>query len=132
MQLHESSEDYLEAIYVLGERQDKVRAVDVCKEMGFAKSTVSVALKKLKENDYIRIWEDGKIELTESGREVAEKIYERHVILAKLFMLLGVEEETAYRDSCLMEHDISESTFAALKKLYLEEKKRRLKETGEE
>lgn len=120
MVLHEASENYLEAILILSEKQEKVRSIDVCHFFGHAKSTVSVAMKKLKENDYIRMDEDGYIELTQKGRQLAEKIYERHVIVAKLFMQLGVEEKTAFEDSCRIEHDISEETFLALKNLYLQ------------
>lgn len=120
MVLHEASENYLEAILILSEKQEKVRSIDVCHFFGYAKSTVSVAMKKLKENDYIRMDEDGYIELTQKGRQLAEKIYERHVIVAKLFMQLGVEEKTAFEDSCRIEHDISEETFLALKNLYLQ------------
>ena len=118
MVIHEASENYLEAILMLREKQEQVRSVDVCNLLGFAKSTISVAMKKLKENGYVRIDQSGYITLTEIGEAIAAKIYERHVLIAKLFVLLGVDEETALKDACRIEHDISEESFQALKGLY--------------
>ena len=115
---HEASENYLEAILMLRERQVQVRSVDICNLLGFAKSTISVAMKKLKENGYVRIDQSGYITLTEIGEAIAAKIYERHVLIAKLFVFLGVDEETALKDACRIEHDISEESFQALKGLY--------------
>ncbi|RRD94580.1 metal-dependent transcriptional regulator [Clostridiales bacterium COT073_COT-073] len=119
MVIHEASENYLEAILMLREKQTEVRSVDICNFFGFAKSTVSVAMKKLRENGLIEIDEGGHIELTEDGQKIAKKIYERHVVIAKLFMQLGVSEKTALEDACKVEHDLSEETFAALKQHYL-------------
>ena len=118
MVIHEASENYLEAILMLREKQEQVRSVDICNFFGFAKSTISVAMKKLKENGYIRIDQSGYITLTEIGEAIAAKIYERHVLIAKLFVFLGVDEETARMDACRIEHDISEESFQALKGLY--------------
>jgi len=118
MVIHEASENYLEAILMLREKQEQVRSVDVCNLLGFAKSTISVAMKKLKENGYVRIDQSGYITLTEIGEAIAAKIYERHVLIAKLFVFLGVDEETALKDACRIEHDISEESFQALKGLY--------------
>ena len=118
MVIHEASENYLEAILMLREKQAQVRSVDICNLLGFAKSTISVAMKKLKENGYVRIDQSGYITLTEIGEAIAAKIYERHVLIAKLFVFLGVDEETALRDACRIEHDISEESFQALKGLY--------------
>ena len=118
MVIHEASENYLEAILMLREKQAQVRSVDICNLLGFAKSTISVAMKKLKENGYVRIAQSGYITLTEIGEAIAAKIYERHVLIAKLFVFLGVDEETALKDACRIEHDISEESFQALKGLY--------------
>ena len=118
MVIHEASENYLEAILMLREKQAQVRSVDICNLLGFAKSTISVAMKKLKENGYVRIDQSGYITLTEIGEAIAAKIYERHVLIAKLFVFLGVDEETALKDACRIEHDISEKSFQALKGLY--------------
>ena len=118
MVIHEASENYLEAILMLREKQAQVRSVDICNLLGFAKSTISVAMKKLKENGYVRIDQSGYITLTEIGEAIAAKIYERHVLIAKLFVFLGVDEETALKDACRIEHDISEESFRALKELY--------------
>ena len=118
MVIHEASENYLEAILMLREKQAQVRSVDICNLLGFAKSTISVAMKKLKENGYVRIDQSGYITLTEIGEAIAAKIYERHVLIAKLFVFLGVDEDTALKDACRIEHDISEESFQALKGLY--------------
>ena len=114
MQVLESSEDYLERILILSEKLEKVREIDVVNDMGFSKPSVSIAMKKLKENGYIII-ENGSLSLTPKGLEIAERIYERHRILTKAFVLLGVDQETAAKDACKVEHDISEETFLKIK-----------------
>lgn len=114
MQVLESSEDYLERILILSEKLEKVREIDVVNDMGFSKPSVSIAMKKLKENGYIII-ENGSLSLTPKGLEIAERIYERHKILTKAFVLLGVDQETAAKDACKVEHDISEETFLKIK-----------------
>lgn len=120
MVIHEAAENYLEAILILGQEQSEVRSVDICNFFGFAKSTVSVAMKKLREKGLILMDESGYIHLTESGQKIAQKIYERHIIIAELFMQLGVSKEKALEDACKVEHDLSEETFAALKKYCIE------------
>ena len=116
MSLHSSGEMYLETIYVLSERGINVRALDVSEEMGFSKPSVSRALKKLVGDGFIKIEENGYINLTASGRNVAEKIYERHNILTKMLMNLGVDKKTASEDACRIEHHISDESFAAIKR----------------
>jgi len=116
MHLLESGEMYLETIWVLSKKQPRVRSVDVSEQMGFSKPSVSRAIGILKKGEYIKVAEDGAITLTDTGREVAEKIYERHTVLTKLLVKLGVDEATATEDACKMEHDISDKTLAAIKK----------------
>lgn len=115
MVIRESGEDYLEMILILKERQGLVRSIDIVNEMQFKKPSVSVAMKKLRENGYILTDSDGFISLTEKGLEVAERIYERHRVLTAVLIRLGVDEETAAADACKIEHDVSEQTFARLK-----------------
>ena len=116
MQLLESGEMYLETILILTIRDRSVRSIDVAKYMNFSKPSVSRAMGKLKEQGYIVIDPEGYITLTESGREIAEKIYERHTVLSALLKRLGVSEETAAEDACKIEHDISDETFSAIKR----------------
>ena len=114
--LKESGEMYLETIYVLRKDKGFVRAIDVGAELGYSKPSVSRAMGILRDGGYINIGQDGGITLTEAGLEVAERTYERHTVLSELFMKLGVDEETATNDACKIEHVISSTTFAALKK----------------
>ena len=116
MKLFESGEDYLERILILGENNGHVRSIDIAMDMGFSKPSVSIAMKKLKENGYISIDKDGFISLTEDGLKVARRIYERHLVLTNLFISLGVDEEIAKKDACKIEHDLSDETFEAIKK----------------
>ena len=109
----ESREDYLETIYILS-KKGKVRAIDIVNEMHYSKPSVSIAMKKLKEEGYIEI-SDNYITLTSNGLDIASKVYERHEILAKALVLLGVNEETALIDACKIEHDLSEESFIAIK-----------------
>ena len=115
MVIHQSGEDYLEVILVLRERLGMVRSIDIVNEMQFKKPSVSVAMKKLRENGYIETDADGYITLTPQGREVAERVYERHQVLCSALTALGVDEETAASDACKIEHVISDQTFACLK-----------------
>lgn len=115
MKLYESSEDYLETILILKERKGNVHAIDIAREMGFSKPSVSIAIHKLEDNGYLTITEDGNILLTESGSEIANKIYDRHLTISKALTMLGVNEEQSLVDACKIEHDISEETFAKLK-----------------
>lgn len=116
MSLHESGEMYLETIHVLLKENPTVRAIDVGEHMGFSKPSVSRALGLLKESGHVTVDANGYLSLTEAGITVAEKIYERHTILTKIIMALGVDEETASQDACKMEHVISDTTFEAFKK----------------
>ena len=113
--MHESGEMYLETILVLGKKQNTVRSIDIAEEMGFSKASVSRAMAKLKQDAYIIIDSDGHIALTEKGHDLASRIYERHVVLTRLLISIGVDEETAAADACKMEHDISDATFHAIK-----------------
>ena len=116
MKLQESGEMYLETILILSQKKSFVRAIDVGEYMGFSKPSVSRAMGRLKEQGYITIDPEGYIMLTESGREIAEKIYERHTVLTALLMRLGISEQTAAEDACKIEHDISDETFEAIKR----------------
>lgn len=111
----ESAEDYLEAILMLKNKKDFVRSIDVANHMGFTKPSISVAMKKFREEGYIVMEADGGIVLTDKGRRIAESVYDRHQTIAKALMMLGVDEKTAYEDSCRIEHDISEEAFAKVK-----------------
>lgn len=119
MTLNESSENYLETILMLSQKLPVVRSVDIAESMGFKKSSVSVAMKHLRENEYITVTKSGFIYLTDKGREVAEMIYERHEFLKNWLISLGIDEETAAEDACRMEHDISKESFKAIKKYIL-------------
>ncbi|MCD7771792.1 MAG: metal-dependent transcriptional regulator [Oscillospiraceae bacterium] len=115
MHLAESGEMYLETIYILSHQKGYVRSLDVAEYMGFSKPSVSRAVGLLKNGMYITVDKDGYLSLTDAGLEVAEKIYERHIVLTKILVKLGVDEETAQNDACKMEHDISDASFAAVK-----------------
>ncbi len=116
MKVLESSENYLETIYILGKRNGNVRAVDIANEMGFSKASVSVAMKQLKENNFISVTKENLIKLEEKGLEIAQKMYERHVLLSDFFIKIGVSEKQALTDACKIEHVISDETFFAVKK----------------
>lgn len=115
MQLQESGQMYLETILILSKKSNSVRSIDISEYMSFSKPSVSRAVNLLKDGGYILISKEGYITLTALGREIAEKIYERHTILTKCLIALGVSEETAAEDACKIEHDISDETFAAIK-----------------
>jgi DtxR family Mn-dependent transcriptional regulator len=116
MALQESGEMYLETIFILSNRMPAVRAVDVADYMGYSKPSVSRAVGLLKKDGYITVDDDGFLSLTNSGRQVAEQTYERHILLTKFFVSLGVDHETASADACKIEHVISQDTFEAIKK----------------
>ncbi len=116
MKSNESAENYLETILVLGEKLPVVRSVDIANEMGFKKSSVSIAMKNLREKGHITVTDAGFIYLTDSGREIAEMIYERHEFLTKWLVTMGVSEEIASEDACRIEHVVSKESFAAIKK----------------
>lgn len=116
MGVNESAENYLETILILSKTLPVVRSVDVATELGFKKSSVSIAMKNLREKKHITVSESGYITLTESGREIAEMIYERHQLFTSWLVSLGVDEKTASEDACKMEHVISKESFDAIKK----------------
>ena len=115
MQIRESAEDYLERILMLHQSIGLVRAVDIANLMNFSKPSVSIALKKLRQNGYVTIDDGGYISLTDSGREIAERVFERHRLISKLLMALGVDEDVAKEDACRIEHDLSVESFEAIK-----------------
>jgi len=119
MQIKESAENYLEAILMIQNKKGNVRSIDVANELSFTKPSVSVAMKSFREEGYITVDENGSIFLTEKGRQIAERVYERHRIIAKALTALGVDEETALEDSCKIEHDISNQTFEKLKEFLI-------------
>ena len=113
--MHESGEMYLETIYILSQKTSHLRSIDIAEYMEYTKPSVSRAVGLLKKSGHILVDKDGFITLTDSGRETAERIYERHTILTNVLLRLGVDEETASADACKMEHVISDKTFQALK-----------------
>ncbi|MCB5393407.1 metal-dependent transcriptional regulator [Longicatena caecimuris] len=116
MHLQESGEMYLETIYILSKKSRAVRSIDVCEYMGYSKPSVSRAVGILKKGGFLEMDNDGYLTLTEAGLEVASKMYERHTTLTDMLIHLGVSEETAAEDACKMEHDISDESFAAIKR----------------
>lgn len=112
----ESVEDYLETILILSKRLPYVRSIDIANELSYSKPSISVAMKNLRVNDYIIVSEEGYINLTKSGKELAELILDRHTTLSNMLICLGVDKETAIADACKMEHDISPESFNAIKK----------------
>ncbi len=115
MPLKESGEMYLETIYILQQKNSSVRSLDVAEYMGYSKPSVSRAVGLLKKTDYIAVDQHGYITLTQTGKEIASRIYDRHITLTKALMMLGVDEKTAAEDACKIEHDISVASFAAIK-----------------
>lgn len=115
MEIHESAEDYLEKILMLQQRLGQVRSIDIVNELGFSKPSVSVAMKKLRENGYIEMDAENFITLTASGSRIAKRIYSRHQTLTRLLVQFGVSQETAEKDACKIEHDISDETFSAIR-----------------
>ena len=120
MAITEAVENYLETILILSKAQPDVHAIDICSYLGYSRPTVSIILKKMKEEGLVNVNGDNHITLTDRGREVAENIYDRHTILSEFFMLLGVKRDTALEDACKIEHDISVETFEIIKKHYKE------------
>ena len=116
MPLHESGEMYLETIYHLSQTMDTVRSIDVVEHMGYSKPSVSRAVGLLKKGGYLTVEDNGALLLTEEGRAIGAKIYNRHTILTALLMRLGVDQKTAAEDACKMEHAISDTTFEAIQK----------------
>ena len=116
MNIHKSAEDYLEAMLMLREERGFIRSIDIAERLGVTKPSVSYATKRLRENGYITMDKSGLIDLTPSGQEIADRIYERHKLLSELFTRIGVDEKTARDDACKVEHDLSETTFAAIRR----------------
>lgn len=116
MKILKSSEDYLEAMLMMRERHGYIRSIDVAMALGVTKPSVSYAVKRLRENGYLVMGKDGLITLTDSGQTIAERVYERHTLLTRFLLGLGVDEKTAREDACKIEHDLSDATFAAMKR----------------
>lgn len=122
MELHESAEDYLEKILMIEESRSSVRSIDIVNLSGYSKPSISIAMKRLRENGFIEMDHSGLITLTANGRDVAEGIYNRHKVLTDFFKSLGVSAETSAADACRVEHDISTETFAKITE-YLKKRK---------
>lgn len=119
MKIHEAAQNYLETILIIKNRQKHVRAIDICNELSYSKPTVSIVMKHFRENGYIITDSDGYITLTDKGQAIAETMYERHNVIANILIGIGVDEETAFRDACKIEHDISEKSFECMKKYFM-------------
>ena len=119
MAVNESAENYLETILMLSKTRPVVRSVDIAEELGFKKSSVSVAMKNLREKEHITVTKEGFIYLTDSGNQIAEMIYERHEFLSRWLVSMGVDPATAANDACRMEHVVSPESFAAIKAFVL-------------
>ena len=122
MKIQESAEMYLETILILSKKSAHVRSIDICEHMNFSKPSVSRAVNLLKSGGYVTADKDGYLSLTDDGREIAEKIYERHNVLTRFLTQIGVEKEIAAQDACRIEHVISDESFAAVKKYFSENK----------
>ncbi len=122
MIIRESAEDYLESILILYKQNGFVRSIDIVNRLGYSKPSISVAMKRLRENGYINMDSSGYITLTDDGKEIAEKTYERHIVISTFLMDLGVSRETAMEDACRIEHVISEETFEKLKHNFYQKK----------
>lgn len=118
MELHESAEDYLETILILFERNGQVRSIDIVNEMNFSKPSISIAMKKLRENGFIRMDVNGLITLTDAGREIAERIYSRHKLLTRVLVAIGIDEKKAADEACKIEHDIDDETYEKIGDFY--------------
>lgn len=115
MAITEAVENYLETILILSESQPEVHAIDICSYLGYSRPTVSIILKKMKEEGLVKVDGDNHITLTDAGKYVAEHVYDRHRTLSSFFMYLGVGKDQAAEDACRVEHDLSDETFALLK-----------------
>ncbi|MGI6094124.1 MAG: metal-dependent transcriptional regulator [Lachnospiraceae bacterium] len=115
MKIQESAENYLETILILSKKQPQVRSIDIVNELNFSKPSISIAMKNLRENGYIFVDDNGHITLSDTGRQIAETMYERHLLLTSLLIRLGVNEKTAAEDACRIEHVISSESFEAIK-----------------
>lgn len=120
MNIYESAEDYLERILMLRKKKGVVRSIDIVREMDYSKPSVSVAMKRLRENGYIRMDEDGFITLLPPGEEIAQRIYGRHQLLTEFLLQLGVSEENAAADACKIEHDLSDESYEKIRDLTIQ------------
>ena len=116
MAVSEAIENYLETIYILSHQQNEVHAIDICTYLSYSRPTVSIVLRQMRENGLVTVNEDNHIHLTDEGLAIASRIYERHTVLSDMLMSLGVKQETALRDACKIEHDLSDETFEAIKR----------------
>ena len=116
MAVSEAIENYLETIYILSQQQNEVHAIDICSYLSYSRPTVSIVLRQMREHGLVTVNEENHIFLTEEGLAIAEHMYERHELLTRMLMLLGVSRETAMRDACKIEHDLSDETFEAIKR----------------
>ncbi len=116
MEVSEATENYLETILILSRKKPELHAVDICEELGYSRPTLSVVLKRMRKSGLILVDDNNHITLTDEGRAIAEKIYERHNVISNFFMDIGVSQETALRDACKIEHDLSDETFACIKR----------------
>ena len=123
MAITEAVENYLETILILSKAQPDVHAIDICSYLGYSRPTVSIILKKMKDEKLVNVNDDNHITLTDEGRAVAERIFERHNLLSSFFIYLGVKKDQALEDACKIEHAISDESFEAIKKHILEHKK---------
>jgi len=119
MAITEAIENYLETIYILSSQKSDIHAADICAHLGYSRPTVSVVVKNLKSDGFITVDEENHITLTPKGLKIAKNMYERHKIIAKMLVSIGVSEETALSDACKIEHDISDETFMCIKKKFM-------------
>ena len=115
MAVSEAIENYLETIYILSQQQNEVHAIDICSYLSYSRPTVSIVLRQMREHGLVTVNEDNHIFLTEEGHRIASRIFERHEVLTRMLMTLGVSRETALHDACKIEHDLSDETFEAIK-----------------
>ncbi len=115
MAIHEAAENYLETIYMLRKKNGHCRSIDIATELGYSKPTVSIAMRNLRASGHVQVDEAGELTLTDAGLAIAQKMYERHEVIAAFLLSLGVPEEIAYHDACKIEHDISPESFDAIK-----------------
>ena len=116
MAVSEAIENYLETIYIISQQQNEVHAIDICSYLSYSRPTVSIVLRQMREHGLVTVNEDNHIFLTEEGHRIASRIFERHEVLTQMLTQLGVSHETAVRDACKIEHDLSDETFEAIKR----------------
>ncbi len=116
MAVSEAIENYLETIYILSQQQNEVHAIDICSYLSYSRPTVSIVLRQMREHGLVTVSDENHIYLTEEGEMIAKRVFERHEVLTSMLMHLGVSQETALRDACKIEHDLSDETFEAIKR----------------